>query len=127
MGLIGLWEAYERYNPEKGKFTSFAIMYVRGKMMTLLLNKRQYADRYTLFEDDVMKQFRDDHGCNPLELELLLSYMNGLTEGQKIWMKETFYMQKIVKEIADDNGVSVERVKSWRRGALKKLRQSFTR
>lgn len=34
IGLIGLWEAYNRFDSEKGAFPAFAQMTVRGKMLT---------------------------------------------------------------------------------------------
>ena len=34
-GLIGLWYAYERFDPEKGSFPAYAVVTVRGYILEI--------------------------------------------------------------------------------------------
>lgn len=35
VALIALWEAYQKFDPERGIFSTFAIATVRGRLLTM--------------------------------------------------------------------------------------------
>ncbi|WP_216829694.1 sigma-70 family RNA polymerase sigma factor [Alkalihalobacterium elongatum] len=126
IGLIALWEAYERFDPQKGTFATFAMNTVRGKLLTQLYKEKTYATRHHITEED-FHQITDQNVATPLERELLAPYLEGLTERQQIWVKEAIMVGKATADIARDYKVSVHTVRSWKKGALKVLKTRLKR
>lgn len=124
-GLIGLWEAHSRFDPAKGKFITYAYGIVKGTIMNELRKEHLFEKRNTPLDfesHDFAEIFltRDE----PLQLENLQSYCEGLTKNQANWLLLTFQENRSLAEIAEQLGVSVAAVKSWRQSALKKLRKA---
>ncbi|MFD1707005.1 sigma-70 family RNA polymerase sigma factor [Siminovitchia sediminis] len=122
--LIALWEARERFHPDKGRFSAYAYSYMKGRMMTEL-TKHSKEENLAYPDEDFWEVQEDQHREQPLELETLLSYCEGLTEKQKHWVIFTFYYGQTVKEIAEEKKVSESAVKKWRSGAIKKIRRNM--
>ncbi|MBD8005346.1 sigma-70 family RNA polymerase sigma factor [Bacillus norwichensis] len=122
IALIALWEAQQRFNPEKGKFSTFAYSYMKGRMMTEM-TRQSKAEEVNVYPDEVFWEMKkDDHEEKPLELDALLSYCDGLTDKQKQWVIYTFYFGLSVREIAEKEKVSQSAIKKWRTGAIEKMR-----
>ncbi|OIJ14248.1 hypothetical protein BKP35_07035 [Anaerobacillus arseniciselenatis] len=124
-GLIALWEAYKRFDPEKGKFSSFAIITVRGRLLSLLNKEKKFQDHHTLGESN-NPHLVDQSVKVPLELEVVNSYLEGLSNREKLWIQEAILNEKKLSEIAKDHGVSTNTVKSWKKNVVKKLRKNIT-
>jgi DNA-directed RNA polymerase len=73
-GLIGLWEASNRFNVEKGKFSNYAYSYIKGKILTELSATMKQKDRSIYPEGKYWDTIEDQDSPQPLEVELLLSY-----------------------------------------------------
>ena len=121
-GLIGLWEAHERFNPEKGKFSTFAYSTVRGKLLDQLSKERRFDDRHQVTVNFFAFNVIDENTIVPFEEEMLLCYCEGLTEKQVKWVTYTFLENKKLSEIAKEENVSTETVKAWRKASLRKLK-----
>jgi RNA polymerase sigma factor (sigma-70 family) len=124
LGLIALWDAHKQFDPAKGKFQTLAISLVRGKMLDELKKERLNEQRYIQYD------IQDDADYLPpssivvdqvLERETIAAYCIGLSEDQKIWVQMAIVEQKKIGEIAAELNVPVERVKSWRKQAIKKI------
>lgn len=125
-GLIGLWEAYKRFDPTRGvAFRTFAYRTVRGKMLTLLLKAKKNEDRQAILTEAMVDITEDPNPDIPLETETILLYCDGLTEPQKKWVIMHFIEGRGQKEIAEKEKVGPETVKSWRRYALQKIRKNI--
>lgn len=126
IGLIALWEAYERFDAEKGEFKNYAYSYIKGRMMTEMTRSNKRIDRETPVQADW--DFLVTH-YDPvfMEEDILLSYCQAaeLTENQRKWVLYTFLKQLTVAEIAYIEGVSESAVKKWRTGARQKLKKLF--
>ncbi|WP_078556042.1 sigma-70 family RNA polymerase sigma factor [Bacillus alkalicellulosilyticus] len=122
IGLIGLWEAYKRYQPEKGPFSTFAISTVRGKMLTHLRKEVKYEKYHELKEHMSETNGQWDSSSDEFERECLEGCLVGLTEREQLWVKEAILFDKKPADLAHQYNVSVNTVKSWRKSALKKLR-----
>ncbi|MFD1739530.1 sigma-70 family RNA polymerase sigma factor [Bacillus salitolerans] len=124
-GLIGLWEAYVRFNPMKGaSFQTFAFHTVRGKMITLLKNAIKHETHQANLSEAMLELTVDEHSIIPFELELMWQHCDGLSDVQRRWVYKSFIEMKGPKQIAQEERVSLETVKSWRRYALKKIREN---
>ncbi|WP_017756520.1 sigma-70 family RNA polymerase sigma factor [Calidifontibacillus oryziterrae] len=127
IGLIGLWEAYCRYNPEKGPFPPFAQATVRGKLLTHIKKENRHAEHQAELSDEMLEVVADPSPSQMLEREIVLSYCHGLTANQRKWVIYGIIENKKPKEIAELEGVPVSHVKVWRRDALQKLRRKYSR
>jgi RNA polymerase sigma factor (sigma-70 family) len=120
--LIGLWEAKERFDPEKGTFTNYAYTYIKGKLQTEMKRTNTWELRNVYPKEEYWEAIEDQDSSQPLEVELLLSYCHDLKEKEKKWVLDACLGFLSVREIAEKENVSVSAVKLWRSGALKKLR-----
>lgn len=125
IGLIGLWEAYQRFDPEKGPFPAFAQKTVRGKMQQHMKERSRFEQRNTTISDEMLEFIEDPKLDLPLERETILSYCEGLSEKQLTWVKYAIIENRKIREIAEIEGVDAERIKSWRREALKKMLKNY--
>ncbi|CAH0345881.1 sigma-70 family RNA polymerase sigma factor [Bacillus sp. CECT 9360] len=124
IGLIALWEAQTKFDPTKGSFLNFAYLIVKGRMLNELRKENRYDSRNKSFEIESIDistkvMVRDE----PFLIENLQFYCEGLTRNQAHWLILTFQEERSHSEIAEQLGVSVAAVKSWRQSALKKLRK----
>ncbi|WP_313957685.1 sigma factor, partial [Staphylococcus epidermidis] len=79
---IALWEAHARFDPEKGKFSTFAYSYMKGRMMTEL-TRQSKAEEGNAYPDDAFWETKKDvREQPPLELATLLSDCDALTKKQ---------------------------------------------
>ncbi len=122
LGLIGIWEAVNRYNSEKGQFSSFVYSTVRGKMLTHLTINRKWDDNVYLDSGSVIDYVEDQSYSGLFEEEMLLLYCNGLSEKQTLWVKQTFIKGKTTDDLAKEFGVSHSAVKKWKKIALEKIK-----
>ncbi|MET3696995.1 DNA-directed RNA polymerase [Bacillus oleivorans] len=127
-GLIALWEAQERFDPEKGHFVSFAYTYIRGRMLTEMKRSSRLEHRNVYPKEEFWEMIQDDDADPMLNAnEFILSLVEGchLTGQQKKWVMYTCVHMLSVSEIAEIEGVSVSAVKQWRKGAKEKLKDSL--
>ncbi|QED49679.1 sigma-70 family RNA polymerase sigma factor [Cytobacillus dafuensis] len=125
IGRIALWEANERFDPEKGEFTSFAYAYIKGRFLSEMTRQNKHDERSVYAKEEYWEGIEDNSLEQPFEVKFLLSYCEGLTDNQKKWVLYTCIYQLTVKEIALKEGVSVSAVKAWRKGAKEKLKGSL--
>ncbi|KHF38453.1 sigma-70 family RNA polymerase sigma factor [Halalkalibacter okhensis] len=122
IGRLALWDAYRKFNPEKGTFSTYAISYIRGRMLVSLRKERKYSDHHSYAGDEQLEAVVSQHETTPLEIELLEPYLTNLSERERLWVKESIIKQKKTAEIASQFNVSTPTVRSWKKTALTKLR-----
>jgi RNA polymerase sigma factor (sigma-70 family) len=132
IGFIALWEAYWKYDPQKGYFAGYAQTTVRGRMLTALTESKKYDERHT-FPDPGSEQydyfsFIIDESCIlPFEDEGLTDYFKGLSRREMTWVNKGLWQGMKTKEIAADEHVSPHTVRSWKKQAIKKMRNNAER
>ena len=124
-GVIGLWEAKERYDPERGNFSTIAYTYIRGRILDELKKRNRIEERSAYPDEDFWLMKIDENAEHPFELATLLTYCNGLTPKQKQWVIDTFYLGLTLKEIAKKEKVSESAVKKWRKQAMEKIKENI--
>jgi RNA polymerase sigma factor (sigma-70 family) len=125
VGLIGLWDAVECFESEKGDFTNYAYSYVKGRILNELSKISKHEERNVLPNEEYWETAEDSHFDQPFEKEYLLSHCDGLTEKETNWVLDTYHDCLSVREIAEKEGVSLSAVKQWKKGALKKLEKNL--
>ncbi|WP_044022239.1 sigma-70 family RNA polymerase sigma factor [Bacillus sp. SG-1] len=121
IGMTALWEAWEKYDEEKGNFTGYAYSTIRGRLLDELKLKVKWQESFIYPEENFWEVVSDDSRESYLEGETLLTYFEPLTETQKKWVMYTFIGMMKISEIAEREQVSVSAVKKWRNGAKSKL------
>lgn len=127
LGKIALWNAYENFDPEKGNFATYAISMIRGNLQTQLSKETKYTNIHSNATEELFHYIGYEPTYEALEIENLKSYLHGLSNREMIWVYEHVIMQKKLTEIAKEYKVSVNTVKTWRKNAIKKLRDQFYR
>ena len=122
LSLIALWEASSRFNPEKGSFANYAYAYIRGKCLTELRKNSKHDKTYLYPKEEFWILLEDSSPTQAIDEEILLSCCETLTPNQRKWLLLTVKRGMLVKEIAEQEHVSVSAVKQWRAGARKKLK-----
>lgn len=124
-GLIAMWQAYEKYNPDKGPMATYFNYTIRHKLIDLLrkqtndsLKQQNYLDS----QAPLLPQAAPPVTYNDIP-QLLKEITSLLTEKQWKWFYHAVLLGMSIKEIAEQENVSIEAVKSWAKEARKKLRQ----
>lgn len=125
IGLVALWEAQKRYNPDMGAFSTFAYITIKGRLQTYLTKETTYYDRHQGVKKESYFDIVDERSSILLDEDILEIYCSELSDNQRKWVKGKIIEDKTSKEIALEQGVSLEKVKSWRREAVKKLRKTM--
>jgi DNA-directed RNA polymerase len=125
-GLIGLWEAYNNFDPQKGKFTSYAYMYIKGRLLTELKAANKLDSTITSGDEECWLGIADEGAFCPFEEETLLAYCRQakLTPNQTKWVLYHCLKGYETRQIAAIEHVSLSSVKSWRAGAKEKLKHA---
>ncbi|WP_338751783.1 sigma-70 family RNA polymerase sigma factor [Bacillus sp. FJAT-52991] len=122
IGQVALWEAYEKYDQDKGAFSSIAYSYIKGRMMDALKKSKQREQRVVYTNQLFWEEKPDEQSDKPFELDILLTYAIHLTHREKVWLIRTFYQDMTITEIAQCENVSPSTVKKWRKQAMNKLK-----
>ncbi|MBY0596694.1 sigma-70 family RNA polymerase sigma factor [Bacillus bingmayongensis] len=116
-GLIGLWMAYERYEEEKGTFSAYAFVTVRGYLLEKLKKENRFQKRHTFAGQEILQNV-----CGAEVLSEVQDYMSLLDEKEKYIISERFYAGKKIHEIAEEKGMTYHQVRWIYRQALEKMR-----
>ncbi len=123
LGLYGLYDAYQNYNPEKGAFATFAYYRIRGMILNHLKRKISAGEKEVHVEFDFLSYMLPTNDNNPLEKKLLLQ--QGIErlrpELRKIIIYHYFEGYSL-KEIAGKLQISYPTVKRRHKEALQQLK-----
>lgn len=125
IGLVGLWEAAESFDPEKGEFANYAYTFIKGQILNEMNRDNRREQRSVYPKEEYWETVEEMNASQPLEIEFLLSYCQNLTEKETKWVIYNCVDFLSVREIAEKENVSVSAVKQWRTGAKKKLKEQL--
>lgn len=132
---LALWEAYANYDPRRGDFSAFAAKYVRGRVMSYLTKQNKHKHTYSFSQLGAEDQEGEIDWKDPLAAEAYLSCelpdilkhaYAPLSAREKIILIEHILHERPLREIAQRESVSLETAKTWKKRALKKLRQTLS-
>lgn len=123
LGFIALWEAYEKFDPDKGAFSAYAYMTMKGHLLMTLKKQMKYEEHNKPLNEEFLDVIKADISQVPLEEEILYLYYRDLTEGEKTYIHEHIVNDRPLQDIAAEHQVKLEAVKWWGRSAKKKLRR----
>lgn len=134
-GLIAMWTAHKNYQPDRGPLSSYFNFIIHRRLIDLIRKESLRSQREVLaasedeagFETEVYKNAKDQltvaEDFNTHDDYLWKQIKKVLTEKQWKWVQHYVIEDKSIKEIAEQEGVSIEAVKGWAKEARRKLRK----
>lgn len=136
-GLVAMWDAYENYQPDQGPLSTYFNFIIRHRLIDMIRKESRRIEREVLASKKEDEAFETGvyHKANDTTLPgltvteaigndvYLWQYIKkSLTEKQWKWVQYYIIEDKSLKEIAEQEKVSVEAVKSWAKEVKRKLR-----
>ncbi|SFD87923.1 RNA polymerase sigma factor, sigma-70 family [Lentibacillus persicus] len=138
-GLVAMWNAYEKYQPDKGPMATYFNFIIRNRMIDMIRKRQKEqetvtkykAEHKTVAEDGNYYRYNDRaalvlnvaESASTLENEAFWQDVRSqLSENQWKWVRFFIIEDMSVKDIAAQEGVSAEAVKSWGKEVRRKLR-----
>ena len=138
-GIFALWNAYETYQPDKGPMATYFNFMIRNRMIDLIRKETRAAEKIENFIEQNKSQLDDGNYRKGKETSTPINnFTEILPDGAEYWerLKENltlnqwkwvyYYIlrEKSLKDIAIQEEVTVEAVKSWAKQARAKLRKA---
>jgi RNA polymerase sigma factor (sigma-70 family) len=135
-GLYAMWLAYKNYQPDKGPLATYFNYSIRNRLIDMLRKNERETEKDEAIAEAKKQEISERVRGEALGLsaeeklhkeveraECFQKVRSELTEKQWKWVYYSIIQGMPVKEIAELEGVSVEAVKSWGKGARAKLRK----
>ncbi|QKY70281.1 sigma-70 family RNA polymerase sigma factor [Lentibacillus sp. CBA3610] len=132
-GIYAMWMAYKKYDPNKGPLGTYFNYTIRYRLIDMLRKKTKEDHHQQLATQAVSEAADQGYLADsqridaPGETDADEAFWNRirdrLTLNQWKWVQLYIIEDMTLKEIAQQEGVTVEAVKSWGRGVRKKLRE----
>ena len=126
IGMLALFDAWQRFDGEKGAFPSYAKLYIHGRMCNHLRDQDKWSHHNHLTDNTSMAESApavEDEALKVLELFDYGVSMN-LTPRELCWYEGAIIRGDSIADLAAHYKVSKETVKSWRKAAIRKIRLS---
>ena len=139
-GILALWQAYKRYDAEKGEIGTFINYQIRFRLIDLIRKRTREQEVLEAAVQEGIIQIDDGNRQSETGLPIVnkcgITLENeafweevrkGLTPKQWKWVHYFVIANLSIKEIMEIENVSADAVKSWAREARKKLRDEEVR
>ncbi|WP_033543116.1 sigma-70 family RNA polymerase sigma factor [Planococcus sp. CAU13] len=120
IGKVALWQAWIRFDGDKGDFTPFAFRTIHGAMLDELIREGRYSRIFLLSEGKHFEELE-----MPLEENELPEWIGSipLNGKERRLLHELFVEDKAVRQLAELYGVSVAGMKKRKARLLEKIRE----
>ncbi|MFD1362394.1 sigma-70 family RNA polymerase sigma factor [Lentibacillus salinarum] len=142
-GLVAMWNAYEKYEPDKGPLATYFNYTIRNRLIDLMRKQNREHEKDAIYLQEQSTRMKDGnyyrrHGTaypvmqvadTPFPYEgidsaaLWKTIKDELTENQWKWVTYHVVEGLTITAIAEQEDTSREAVKSWGKGAKRKLRR----
>ncbi|WP_153721951.1 sigma-70 family RNA polymerase sigma factor [Sporosarcina cascadiensis] len=124
-GYIALWQAWSRFDKDKGNFTPFAYRSIYGAMLDEMKKENRYSERQAPVDDQTL-ELMESYSMEEDRFPELDSVLKTLYAEEKQLLSMLYTEKKSQTFCADFFGISVAGVKKRRERLLKKLRERLT-
>ncbi|WP_017726089.1 sigma-70 family RNA polymerase sigma factor [Halalkalibacterium ligniniphilum] len=127
VAVIALWEAYRKFDDKKGSFEAYAKQTVRGYLLMQLQSEQKFTKMHKIHHDPYVDENRKDPCVHydTYDMDSITPYVHSLSPRERLWVYEAIIVGKKTGEIAAEQNVSTNTVGTWRKQALKKMRNSL--
>lgn len=123
-GRIALWQAWQRYDPERGDFTPFAARSIRGAMLDELKKQHRYETFVTQTEDDVLQQLVGHTDSTTTDdYDDLIAAIAKLTKEEQQLIQWLYIDKRSHAQCATAAGITIAGIKKRRERLLVKLKK----
>ncbi len=121
VGKVALWQAWLRFDGDKGDFTPFAFRTVHGALLDELSREGRYAKLFKLSDGGDFDELE-----TPIYDDKLPEWVQEIPLKEKEWklLKELFVEDKAIRQLAELYGISVAGMKKKRARLLEKIKES---
>jgi RNA polymerase sigma factor (sigma-70 family) len=134
-GLYALWKAFEKYDPNKGTLSTYFNYAIRNRLIDMIrksVRDHHYDEIY--YRDEIVNIDHGNRYCKNLQSipdtltipindnSLWTELKSQLTDKQWKWVECFVILDMSIQEIARQEDVSIDAVKSWGRQVRRKLR-----
>lgn len=124
-GLIGLWKAYESFDPEKGSFVTYAYAYIRGVILTELRKEINKEKRESFADGYFLESIVDVDGQSHEERLILKEAIERLPPRYQRFLELYIGEGLRLNEIAEELGISYRTARAWKQKIIEMLRNGF--
>ncbi|SDQ16953.1 sigma-70 family RNA polymerase sigma factor [Virgibacillus salinus] len=134
-GLYAMWMAYKKYDPDKGPLATYFNYTIRNRLIDMLRTKTREDNNEQKINQKEICEVDNGNSCGTMKLPIFdqngitiedntfwESVKSKLTENQWKWVHFFIIEGMSKQEIAQQEGVSIDAVKSWGREMRKKLK-----
>ncbi|MFC1898306.1 sigma-70 family RNA polymerase sigma factor [Candidatus Cloacimonadota bacterium] len=119
-GMIGLLEAADKYDEDKGaKFSTYATFWIKKRILEAVDKEKKTNFNTSSLKDGVTGD--KTRSINPLKQDKL-SFPENMPQAERLVIKLLFKDQFTLKEISEQLGISRERVRQLKEKALRRMR-----
>ncbi len=118
IGLIALWDAANLYDEKKGKFSTYAFSFIRGRMLMFLRQQKKHEKEQSVFNENLLQKLVYEELF--LEKEDFLACFAYLTEKEERWVLLRFYHGLSNSDIAKMEKMNLKTVNSCGKRAMAK-------
>ncbi|WP_430790580.1 sigma-70 family RNA polymerase sigma factor [Virgibacillus flavescens] len=135
-GLFAMWNAYKTYEPDKGVMSTYFNYTIKNRLIDLMRKKSREESNENLCVQEIGNRTYNSNRIRKSN-SLIPDISNGsaddsimwehiksvLSERQWNWVYHYIILNKSINEIAEEQGMTIDAVKSLGKHVRKKLRQ----
>lgn len=125
VGLIGLWQALEKFDPAIGALEPYLYLQVRYQIMNELRRKYHQMEKEVQSEE-LFLFLSTDEGGHAVQTDIL-ALLEELHDEERQLIEYSYFYGYRVKELAEIFGVAEVTIKKRKKRVLNKLRSIFLR
>lgn len=122
-GLMGLWEAAERYDPSHGtKLTTYAVFWIKKRVIKALEKEHKIDPGMVELNEAITPAPEDKSNTQQVDK---ISLPEDMPESEKTVLRLSFEKQYTLNEIANIMEITRERARQYKEKGLRRLRSSL--
>lgn len=128
VACVALWQAWERYDEDKGHFAPYASSSIRGAMLDNLKREHRFEVHVIQTEDDMLASYMESSRVNDRPTvwsEELAVQLEQLAQHEQQLLQWLFIEGYTQKECAEKANISVAGIKKRRERLIAKLRKEL--
>jgi RNA polymerase sigma factor (sigma-70 family) len=123
-GMMGLWEAMQRYDPQReAKLTTYAAFWIKKRIIEAINNEQKHHLNSSEFNEEITPT-PEQHTFSEETEKLKLP--DGMPEIEKIVLSLSFEEQLTLNEIAIRLELSREKVRQLKEMGLRRMKSAIT-
>lgn len=122
-GMLGLWEAMQRYDPSKGaKLTTYAAFWIKKRIIDALNKEHKHHLNSSELNEDITASNEPENYSR----EEKLKFPDNMPKEEKIVLSLSFEEQLTLNEIAEKLNITREKCRQLKEKGLRRLKSTIS-